>query len=233
MFDGQVAVGADLDAMVREARTIRAPIQQIARRVGSQMLVEQAAIAGVLNLNVLNDAQQAGAAAAYLAQRLDALTPESDRGWQAFANEGGVTVFRTLRGVKDTYVLSPDILRGAEARRVDQAAVGLQARFAKSGRLVSKGKVTAVIDGPIALFESVVEQGRKGLTIQRYKGLGEMNADQLWDTTLDPEVRSLLQVRVAHADEAEEIFSTLMGEVVEPRKEFIQTNALSVSNLDV
>jgi DNA gyrase subunit B len=233
MFDGQVAVGADLDAMVREARTIRQPIQQIARRVGSQMLVEQAAIAGVLNLAVLNDAEQAGAAAAYLAQRLDALTPESDRGWQAFANEGGVTVFRTLRGVKDTYVLSPDILRGAEARRVDQGAVGLQARFAKSGRLVSKGKVTAVIDGPIALFESVVEQGRKGLTIQRYKGLGEMNADQLWDTTLDPEVRSLLQVRVAHADEAEEIFSTLMGEVVEPRKEFIQTNALSVSNLDV
>ena len=79
----------------------------------------------------------------------------------------------------------------------------------------------------------MVEQGRKGLTIQRYKGLGEMNADQLWDTTLDPDVRSLLQVRVAHADEAEEIFSTLMGEVVEPRKEFIQTNALSVSNLDV
>ena len=116
---------------------------------------------------------------------------------------------------------------------MDQGAVGLQARFAKSGRLVSKGKVTAIIDGPIALFESVVEQGRKGLTIQRYKGLGEMNADQLWDTTLDPEVRSLLQVRVAHADEAEEIFSTLMGEVVEPRKEFIQTNALSVSNLDV
>jgi DNA gyrase subunit B len=96
-----------------------------------------------------------------------------------------------------------------------------------------KEKITAIIDGPIALFEAVIEQGRKGLTIQRYKGLGEMNADQLWDTTLDPDARSLLQVKVSHADEAEEIFSTLMGEVVEPRKDFIQANALSVSNLDV
>jgi DNA gyrase subunit B len=233
MFDGQVAVGADLDAMVREARAIRAPIQQIARKVGSQMLVEQAAIAGLLSQAVLADAARAGAAAAYLAQRLDALTPEGERGWQAEAGENGVTVYRTLRGVLGSHILSPDILRSAEARRLDQAAAALKTRFEKSGRLVQKGKVTATVDGPIALFESVVEQGRKGLTIQRYKGLGEMNADQLWDTTLDPDVRSLLQVRVAHADEAEEIFSTLMGEVVEPRKEFIQTNALSVSNLDV
>ena len=233
MYDGSVAIAADLEAMVREARSIRQPIQQIARKVGSQMLVEQAAIAGVLSLAVLADAERAGAAAAYLAQRLDALTPEGERGWQAFADEGGVTVFRTLRGVKESHVLSPDILRGAEARRLDQATAALQSRFAKSGRLIYKDRVITVVDGPIALFEGVIEQGRKGLTIQRYKGLGEMNADQLWDTTLDPEVRSLLQVKVSHADEAEEIFSTLMGEVVEPRKEFIQTNALSVSNLDV
>ena len=232
MHDGSAAIGADLEAMVREARTLRQPIQQIARKVGSQMLVEQAAIAGILNLAVLGDAEQAGAAAAYLAQRLNSLTPEGER-WQASAGEGGVTVFRTLRGVLEHHILSPDILRGAEARRLDQAAGQLQSRFAKSGRLRNKDKVIATIDGPIALFESVIEQGRKGLTIQRYKGLGEMNADQLWDTTLDPEVRSLLQVKVAHADEAEEIFSTLMGEVVEPRKDFIQANALSVSNLDV
>ena len=233
MYDGSVAIAADLEAMVREARSIRQPIQQIARKVGSQMLVEQAAIAGVLSLAVLADAERAGAAAAYLAQRLDALTPEGERGWQAFADEGGVTVFRTLRGVKESHVLSPDILRGAEARRLDQATAALQSRFAKSGRLIYKDRVITVVDGPIALFEGVIEQGRKGLTIQRYKGLGEMNADQLWDTTLDPEVRSLLQVKVSHADEAEEIFSTLMGEVVEPRKDFIQTNALKVSNLDV
>jgi DNA gyrase subunit B len=231
--DGSVSIGADLDAMVREARTIRQPIQQIARKVGSQMLVEQAAIAGVLNLGVLNDPERAEAAAAYLAKRLDALTPQGERGWQAHADDKGVTVFRTLRGVLQTHVLSPDILRGAEARRLDQAAAGLQSRYAKNGRLIYRDKAIATIDGPISLFDAVIEQGRKGLTIQRYKGLGEMNADQLWDTTLDPDVRSLLQVKVSHADEAEEIFSTLMGEVVEPRKDFIQANALSVSNLDV
>jgi DNA gyrase subunit B len=233
LHDGSVSIGADLDAMVREARTIRQPIQQIARKVGSQMLVEQAAIAGVLNLGVLNDPERAEAAAAYLAKRLDALTPQGERGWQAHADDKGVTVFRTLRGVLQTHVLSPDILRGAEARRLDQAAAGLQARYGKNGRLIYRDKAIATIEGPISLFDAVIEQGRKGLTIQRYKGLGEMNADQLWDTTLDPDVRSLLQVKVSHADEAEEIFSTLMGEVVEPRKDFIQANALSVSNLDV
>jgi DNA gyrase subunit B len=234
MFSGETSVGRDLEEMVREARTIRQPIQQIARKVGSQILVEQAAIAGVLNAGVLTDAQQAGAAAEYLAQRLNVLTDEAaDRSWAASANENGITVTRTLRGVTETHVLSPDILRGAEARRIDQAASKLQQSFKRRGKLWHKDKVIATITGPISLFEAVVEHGRKGLTIQRYKGLGEMNADQLWDTTLDPEARSLLQVKVSHADEAEEIFSTLMGEVVEPRKDFIQTNALSVSNLDV
>jgi DNA gyrase subunit B len=161
------------------------------------------------------------------------LTPEDERGWEGFAGDAGVTVFRVLRGVRQTHTLSPDILRGAEARRVDQAAAELQARFLTPGKLRHKDKVVATINGPLSLFDAVIEQGRKGLTIQRYKGLGEMNADQLWDTTLDPDVRSLLQVKVSHADEAEEIFSTLMGDVVEPRKDFIQANALSVSNLDV
>jgi DNA gyrase subunit B len=219
--------------MVRDARTVRQPIQQIARKVGSQPLVEQAAIAGVLNPTALSDAQLAGEAASYLARRLDALTVDGERGWEGRANEDGVTITRMLRGVRESHTLSPDILRGVEARRLDQAAVELQARYAKPGKLIYKDKMVATVNGPISLFEAVIEQGRKGLTIQRYKGLGEMNADQLWDTTLDPDVRSLLQVRVSHADEAEEIFSTLMGDVVEPRKDFIQQNALSVANLDV
>jgi DNA gyrase subunit B len=233
LFDGSVAIAGDLEAMVREARVTRQQIQQLARRVGSQMLIEQAAIAGVLNPATLSDPALAGEAAAYLTRRLDALTPDNELEWHAVAGEGGVTVHRVVRGVRETHNLSPEVLRGAEARRLDLSAGALQARYAKRGRLIHKDKVIATIDGPISLFDAVVEQGRKGLTIQRYKGLGEMNADQLWDTTLDPDVRSLLQVKVSHADSAEEIFSTLMGDVVEPRKEFIQQNALSVSNLDV
>ena len=111
-------------------------------------------------------------------------------------------------------------------------AAELQRTYAHHGKLTTKDKET-VITGPLSLVEAIMEQGRKGVTVQRYKGLGEMNPEQLWETTLDPEARSLLQVKVSHADEAEEIFSTLMGDVVEPRREFIQTNALNVANLDI
>ncbi len=233
VHDGSVIIGADLDATVREARTSRLQIQQLARRVGSQSLVEQAAIAGILNPAILADAAAATEAAAYVARRLNQLAPDGERGWSGVAGESGITVIRSMRGVAESYTLSPENLRSPEARRLDQVAALLQSRFVKPGKMLHKGKAIGTIDGPVSLFDGVVEQGRRGLTIQRYKGLGEMNADQLWDTTLDPDVRSLLQVKVSHADEAEEIFSTLMGDVVEPRKDFIQQNALSVANLDV
>ena len=233
LHDGTVSTGADLEIIVREARVSRQHLAALSRRVGHPALVEQAAIAGILSPAALSDPAAAGEAAAYLARRLDVLTAEMDRGWRGVASESGIKLSRTLRGVTETYTLSPDILHGAEARRLDLAASALQARYAKPGHFLHKDKLVAPIYGPTSLFDAVVEQGRKGLTIQRYKGLGEMNADQLWDTTLDPNARSLLQVRVTHADQAEEIFSTLMGDVVEPRKEFIQQNALQVSNLDV
>ncbi|HLG86213.1 MAG TPA: DNA topoisomerase (ATP-hydrolyzing) subunit B [Alphaproteobacteria bacterium] len=233
LHDGSVSTGADLESMVREARAGRQQIQQIVRRVGNQALVEQAAIAGALNPTTLSDPARAGEVAAYLARRLDSLALESDRGWRGVASESGITLSRTLRGVTETHTLGIDVLRSAEARRLDQNAALLRQRYEKPGAFLHKDKPIATINGPCSLFEAVLDQGRKGLTIQRYKGLGEMNADQLWDTTLDPNARSLLQVKVAHTDEAEEIFSTLMGDVVEPRKDFIQRNALAVSNLDV
>ncbi|MDP1748310.1 MAG: DNA gyrase subunit B, partial [Reyranella sp.] len=124
------------------------------------------------------------------------------------------------------------LVRSAEARKLDGLAIELQSVYQQRGLFVAKEKETPIFS-PTELFAAVLEAGRRGVTIQRYKGLGEMNPDQLWETTLDPEARTLLQVRINHADEADEIFSTLMGDVVEPRREFIQENALKVANLDV
>ena len=123
-------------------------------------------------------------------------------------------------------------MRSAEARRLDADGERLRATFDRPGALTARGK-SSVIAGPVGLVDGVMELGRRGIEVQRYKGLGEMNPEQLWETTLDPEARSLLQVKISHADLAEETFSTLMGDLVEPRRDFIQANALSVANLDV
>ena len=125
------------------------------------------------------------------------------------------------------------MLKSVEARTLNGMAASLKANYDGIGRLTHKDKDLRPITGPLALLDAIMELGRHGVTIQRYKGLGEMNPEQLWETTLDPTKRSLLQVRVNHADEAEEVFSTLMGDIVEPRREFIQDNALKVANLDV
>jgi DNA gyrase subunit B len=134
--------------------------------------------------------------------------------------------------VAERHVIDGALIRSAEARKLDSMALALQGIYVKPGKLNWKDREFQVYS-PTELLAAVLEQGRKGIAVQRYKGLGEMNPDQLWETTLDPNARALLQVRVSHADEAEEIFSTLMGDVVEPRREFIQKNALKVANLDV
>ena len=145
---------------------------------------------------------------------------------------GGLRFERTLRGVTSRFRLEAALVRSPEARRLDEKAAEFQSVYAKPGRLKTKDK-EHTIHGPVALIDTVLETGRKGVTIQRYKGLGEMNPDQLWETTLDAEARTLLQVKVSQADSAESIFSTLMGDLVEPRRDFIQSHALEVANLDV
>ena len=147
---------------------------------------------------------------------------------------------RTLRGVTDRAVIDGVLINSLEARRLADMAGELQAIYGRFAKLRApkadkgeKGEPIVDITGPIELIDAVLELGRKGVTIQRYKGLGEMNPEQLWETTLDPEARPLLQVKVSHADDAEAVFSTLMGDLVEPRREFIQDNALKVANLDV
>ncbi|MBF0326225.1 MAG: DNA topoisomerase (ATP-hydrolyzing) subunit B [Alphaproteobacteria bacterium] len=224
--------GADLKRLTEQARTVRTLITPLTRRLPMKV-VEQAAIAGAFKNALLTDRASGEAMGSTIAARLNALESHLERGWAAQWVEGDGWLFsRTLRGVTETHAVDAAIVRSQEARRLDEIAATLIETYQGAATLVAKDKETR-IDGPVALVGAVMDLGKKGIAFQRYKGLGEMNPDQLWETTLDPEARSLLQVKVAHADDAEEVFSTLMGDVVEPRREFIQSNALKVANLDV
>ncbi|GLK81742.1 DNA topoisomerase (ATP-hydrolyzing) subunit B [Methylopila turkensis] len=231
LADGEVRSGADLRAVVEEARQIRALLGGLHSRYRREV-VEQAAIAGLLAPDILSDLGRAQEAADYLARRLDILAEETERGWAGVASEEGFTFARTVRGVREAATIDAALIASADARKLDEHAEGLQAVFGRTPHLLRKDDATAT-HGPSALVDGVLAAGRKGLALQRYKGLGEMNPDQLWETTLDINVRSLLQVKVKEIDEADDIFTKLMGDVVEPRREFIQDNALSVANLDV
>jgi DNA gyrase subunit B len=229
-YSGAERAGVDLHDLVEQARVIRNVLSSIHSRY-NRKVVEQAAILGVLNANIFGDPKKATAAAPYIAQRLDALEGETERGWNGKFVEGeGFQFERTVRGVKEVAIIDHALLNSADARKLDEYAASLQEAYARSGTLRRKGDETQIkIHGPVSLFEAVTSAARKGLTLQRYKGLGEMNPDQLWETTLDVEARSLLQVKVKEIDEASDIFAKLMGDEVEPRRNFIQDNALAAS----
>ncbi|MDQ2803769.1 MAG: DNA gyrase subunit B, partial [Pseudomonadota bacterium] len=167
-----------------------------------------------------------------LATRLDALSLPGERGWIATADDRALHLARTVRGVAERYAVDAGSLRSAEARWLADRASLLADRFATPAYL-ALDKQEADAPGPASLFDRLLAQGRRGLAVQRFKGLGEMNPEQLWKTTLDPAARTLLQVRVGDAEDAAQVFSTLMGDVVEPRRDFIVGNALKVANLDV
>ncbi|MDH3921002.1 MAG: DNA gyrase subunit B, partial [Rhodospirillales bacterium] len=231
--DGPEIAGNDLRGLVEKAVRAKHLMEPLVRKVGNADVVEQAAIAGALNPDIIPDAERAAEAAAYIARRLDALTPETAGGWQgAAAADDGLAFQRSLRGVTERRLIDGPLIRSTEARHLDAMAEELQESYMAHATLLHKEQ-TFRITGPSALSDAIFDLGRKGTTIGRYKGLGEMNPDQLWETTLDPNARSLLKVEVKHADEADDIFSTLMGDVVEPRRDFIQTHALEVANLDV
>jgi DNA gyrase subunit B len=231
LASGEERAGPDLRRLVEEARTIRNLLNGLHSRYDRQV-VEQAAIAAVLTPAIAADAEKATAAAAYIARRMDALAEETERGWEGRFVEGeGFTFTRTVRGVKEVAVIDQALLGSADARKLDEHAASLQETYARPGVLRRKGEETPIY-GPVGLFEIITAGGRKGIAMQRYKGLGEMNPNQLWETTLDINARSLLQVKVKEVDEADDIFSKLMGELVEPRREFIQDNAL-VASVDV
>ncbi|MCO5073375.1 MAG: DNA topoisomerase (ATP-hydrolyzing) subunit B [Rhizobiaceae bacterium] len=233
---GEVRAGHDLLSVLDDARAVRQLINGLHSRY-NRVIVEQAAIAGALNLESVTDLSRANEMVEVIARRLDAISEETERGWQgrlSTSNEGpgGYTFERTVRGVKETAQLDMALINSADARALDRYSARLGEIY-KTSPVLRRKEISTPISGPVALLDGVFAAGRKGLTLQRYKGLGEMNAEQLWETTLDPNARSLLQVRVTDATNADSLFSRLMGDEVEPRREFIQENALSVANLDV
>jgi DNA gyrase subunit B len=214
---GERLAGADLRRLVVESRQARSLIERLAARAPA-FAIEQAALAGLFGERP--DLAKAAA-------RLDLYAEEGDGGWtgEQGAGPGGFVFSRIRRGVSERIVLDDLMIHAADARRLAERAAALAEPFAIPATFRRKDKESRV-RGPLDLVAAVMDAGRKGLSIQRYKGLGEMNAEQLWETTLDYNARTLLQVRVHHADDADDMFSKLMGDLVEPRREFIQENAL-------
>ncbi|TFU00444.1 DNA topoisomerase (ATP-hydrolyzing) subunit B [Polymorphobacter arshaanensis] len=218
--------GNDLRALVEHARRLKVLMTYVPRRYDSR-IIEALALTGALDPALAGNREALAAAASRTAAWLDA--SDDIPGWVAEpAEEGGYHFSRMLRGVTDHYVIDRALLVSAEARKLHALGREEAATYAAPAKLGSQ-----TIRRPSELLDAIFEAGRKGLGIQRYKGLGEMNAEQLWETTLDPTARALLRVEVEEADLADEIFTTLMGDIVEPRRDFIVENALSVANLDV
>jgi DNA gyrase subunit B len=228
LYSGEHRAGEDLHRLVEDARTIRNVLNGLHSRY-NRRVIEQAAILGVLNSAIFGDPEKAKAAAPYIARRLDALAEETDRGWVGKFTEGsGFEFERTLRGVREVAIIDPALLGSADARKLDEYAASLQEVYRRPGLFRRKDEQTP-IHGPVTLFDTVTNAGRKGLSLQRYKGLGEMNPEQLWETTLDTNARSLLQVNVKDVADANTMFDELMGDKVEPRRAFIEQNALTAS----
>jgi DNA gyrase subunit B len=227
---GEVIAGADLADIITRARRAREAIEEFPARFSRDIIV-QAALARAL-AEAPADRAGAEALAAKVAARLDLVSDEFERGWTGAPDgEGGYVFERELRGVAERHALTRDLLVSGDARRTQELMNDLAEIFERPATWSRKDQ-RATVTGPNSLLRAARAAGEKGVSIQRYKGLGEMNPDQLWETTLDPAARVLLQVKVKEADDADDIFSKLMGEIVEPRREFIQENALT-AELDV
>jgi len=232
LANGQESAGSDLRSIVTQAVRARNLINGLHSRYPA-FVIEQVAIAGALNPEVLSGEESAKRVIEDICVRLDSISEETERDWKGQpSDDGGLSFSRIVRGVEESWVIDGRLIGSSDARQLDKMADNLQEIYGTPAKLRRKD-VETDIRSPLELLDAVFTQGRKGISMQRYKGLGEMNPEQLWETTLDPEARTLLQVEVGESDRADDLFSKLMGDVVEPRRDFIVDNALNVANLDV
>ena len=226
---GEKIVDQDLLRVVREARVVDKILNVLPTNYPKH-IIEQAMLSGAfLDKKTETDLQSV---ADNISKRLDLIALEYEKGWTGLAeDDGSIKLSRVLRGVEELRVLDKALLKSTELEKLGSITKSLQEVYSSPARLVRKDK-SQIIYGPVDLLKYILEVGERGSSLQRYKGLGEMNPDQLWETTLDPEARTLLQVQVKDVIEADDTFTKLMGDIVEPRKDFIQNNALSVENLD-
>ena len=231
--NGEQIAGNELISLVESTRKARALIAALSAKAPEKIL-EQMAIMGLFDSDLLNNREQMKSALAETVARLDSHEAEYDKGWKAVLNDDNTITFsRILRGVEEKHVINDNVMISPEAKVLNELRALLLENFAEPSKLISKNGGELRISGPVAFVDAIMNAGKKGITLSRYKGLGEMNPEQLWETTLDPEARSLLQVKMELMEDADETIATLMGDVVEPRKEFIQDNALNVVNLDI
>jgi len=224
LASGEVRASMDLQELVREAKAFKALVDRLASRAPA-FAIEQGALAGLFDESTGELSDRAARAA----ERLNLYAEEGDGPWSGeLAAQGGVAFTRVRRAVSETIVLDEVLGRSLDARRLAERAAAFDGLFATPAVYRRKDKTTT-IRGPLDLLAAVLDAGKKGIAIQRYKGLGEMNPEQLWETTLDANARTLLQVKVEHGDDADDLFAKLMGDVVEPRREFIQENALDAA----
>jgi len=230
---GDSRTGKDLKAVILDAKLQFLSINELSKKIDLN-LIERLAISGALSPDLLNDVEKAKIVAEFVSKALNKFAKPGEDGWSGLYNsEEKKYIFKhDRRGVVSEYIIDLNILNSSDARKLEKFASELQDTYF-NGAVLTYDEETFNIGGPSELYLKAIELGRKGLAIQRYKGLGEMNPDQLWETTLDPDARTVLKVNIDDAAEADNVFSTLMGEEVEPRRKFIQEKALEVENIDI
>ncbi len=224
--------GADLKQIALTARIVVGHINALSRSTGNPEIIEQIALSDGFNPKVLTDEKFAESKASQIAKKLDKIADPLAKGWVGEMGNDGYVFKRTLRGVPQIINISKTAIGSRDGLTLHKLLAEFVDDYANINKLEIKDTKIS-IDGPISLMNAIASIGKKGIKVQRYKGLGEMNPEQLWETTLDPNARTLLQVRVEHVEKANIVFDTLMGDIVEPRREFIQSNALDVTNLDI